>query len=73
MRIGVCVPGFHKSVSYTHLQYMWPYYKKDVIDEKNITKEEALELVKPSEAAGGGAHFDMEIYIDVYKRQLYVP
>ena len=27
-------------------QYMWPYYKKDVIDEKNITKEEALELLE---------------------------
>lgn len=23
-------------------QYMWPYYKKDVIDEKNITKERLL-------------------------------
>ncbi|MBR3053829.1 MAG: pyruvate formate-lyase, partial [Firmicutes bacterium] len=27
-------------------QYMWPYYKKDVIDEKNITKEEALEMLE---------------------------
>jgi formate C-acetyltransferase len=27
-------------------QYMWPFYKKDVIDEKNITREQALELVE---------------------------
>ncbi|NLW77756.1 MAG: pyruvate formate-lyase, partial [Methanomicrobiales archaeon] len=27
-------------------QYMWPFYKKDVIDEKNITREEALELLQ---------------------------
>ena len=27
-------------------QYMWPYYKKDVIDEKNITREEALEMTE---------------------------
>lgn len=27
-------------------QYMWPFYKKDVIDEKNITREEALELLE---------------------------
>ncbi len=27
-------------------QYMWPYYKKDVIDEKNITQEEALEMLQ---------------------------
>lgn len=27
-------------------QYMWPYYKKDVIDEKNITEDEALELLE---------------------------
>ncbi len=27
-------------------QYMWPYYKKDVIDEKNITEEEALEMIE---------------------------
>lgn len=27
-------------------QYMWPFYKKDVIDEKNITREEALEMVE---------------------------
>ena len=26
-------------------QYMWPYFKKDVIDEKNITEEEAFELL----------------------------
>ncbi len=26
-------------------QYMWPYYKKDVIDEKNITEEFAFELL----------------------------
>ena len=26
-------------------QYMWPYYKKDVIDEKNITEEEAFEML----------------------------
>ena len=27
-------------------QYMWPYYKKDVIDEKNITQDEALEMLE---------------------------
>lgn len=27
-------------------QYMWLYYKKDVIDEKNITREEALEMLE---------------------------
>ncbi len=27
-------------------QYMWPYYKKDVIDEKNISREEALEILE---------------------------
>lgn len=27
-------------------QYMWPYYKKDVIDGKNITQDEALELLE---------------------------
>ena len=27
-------------------QYMWPFYKKDVIDEKNITRDEALEMVE---------------------------
>lgn len=27
-------------------QYMWPLYKKDVIDEKNITREEALEMIE---------------------------
>lgn len=27
-------------------QYMWPYYKKDVIDEQNITKDEALEMLE---------------------------
>lgn len=27
-------------------QYMWPYYKKDVIDEKNITEDEALEMLE---------------------------
>ncbi len=27
-------------------QYMWPYYKKDVIEEKNITQEEALEMLE---------------------------
>ncbi len=26
-------------------QYMWPFYKKDVIDEKNITREEAFEML----------------------------
>lgn len=25
---------------------MWPFYKKDVIDEKNITREEALEMLQ---------------------------
>ena len=27
-------------------QYMWPFYKKDVIDEKRITREEALEMLE---------------------------
>ncbi len=27
-------------------QYMWPYYKKDVIDEKNITQEESPEMLQ---------------------------
>lgn len=27
-------------------QYMYPYYKKDVIDEKNITEREALEMLE---------------------------
>ncbi len=27
-------------------QYMWPYYKKDVIDEQKITKDEALEMLE---------------------------
>lgn len=27
-------------------QYLWPYYKKDVIDEKNITREDALEMIE---------------------------
>lgn len=27
-------------------QYMWPYYKKDVIDEKKITADEALEMLE---------------------------
>lgn len=27
-------------------QYMWQFYKKDVIDEKNITREEALEMLE---------------------------
>lgn len=27
-------------------QYMWPYYKKDVIDEKNITPDEAMEMLE---------------------------
>lgn len=27
-------------------QYMWPYYKKDVLDEKNITRDEAMELLQ---------------------------
>lgn len=27
-------------------QYMWPYYKKDVIDEKKITREEAKEMIE---------------------------
>ena len=26
-------------------QYMWPYYKKDVIDDKTLTEEEAFELL----------------------------
>ena len=26
-------------------QYMWPFYKKDVIDEKNITEDEAFEML----------------------------
>ena len=27
-------------------QYMWPFYKKDVLDEKNLTREEALEMLE---------------------------
>ncbi len=27
-------------------QYMWPYYKKDVIDDKRITADEALEMLE---------------------------
>ena len=27
-------------------QYMWPYYKKDVIDDQTITREEALEMTE---------------------------
>lgn len=27
-------------------QYMWPFYKKDVIDEKHITRQEALEMLE---------------------------
>lgn len=27
-------------------QYMWPFYKKDVIDNKTITREEALEMIE---------------------------
>lgn len=27
-------------------QYMWPFYQKDVIDEKRITREEALEMIE---------------------------
>ena len=27
-------------------QYMWPYYKKDVIDDKRITQDEALEMLE---------------------------
>lgn len=27
-------------------QYMWPLYKKDVIDEQNISREEALEMLE---------------------------
>ncbi len=27
-------------------QYMWPFYKKDVIDEKNMTEEEAMEVLE---------------------------
>lgn len=27
-------------------QYMWPFYKKDVLDEQNITREEALEMLE---------------------------
>ncbi|MBQ0079774.1 MAG: pyruvate formate-lyase, partial [Eubacterium sp.] len=27
-------------------QYMWPFYEKDVLVEKNITKEEALEMIE---------------------------
>ncbi|ACV22763.1 4-hydroxyphenylacetate decarboxylase large subunit [Slackia heliotrinireducens] len=27
-------------------QYMWPFYKKDVIDEKNITRDQALEILE---------------------------
>ena len=26
-------------------QYMWPYYKKDVIEDKTLTEEEAFELL----------------------------
>lgn len=27
-------------------QYMWPFYKRDVIDEKNLTREAALEMLE---------------------------
>lgn len=27
-------------------QYMWPFYKKDVIEEKNITRDQALEMLQ---------------------------
>lgn len=27
-------------------QYMWPYYKKDVIDEQTLTEDEALEMLE---------------------------
>ncbi|MCQ2553270.1 MAG: pyruvate formate-lyase, partial [Clostridia bacterium] len=27
-------------------QYMWPFYKKDVLEDKTLTKEEALELLE---------------------------
>ena len=27
-------------------QYMWPLYKKDVLEEKNITREQALEMLE---------------------------
>lgn len=27
-------------------QYMWPFYKKDVLDEKTITREQALEMLE---------------------------
>ena len=27
-------------------QYMWPFYKKDVLDEKKLTREEALEMLE---------------------------
>lgn len=27
-------------------QYMWPFYKKDVLEEKNLTADEALELLE---------------------------
>lgn len=27
-------------------QYMWPFYEKDVVNEKNITREEALEMLE---------------------------
>ena len=27
-------------------QYMWPFYKKDVLDEKTLTREEALEMLE---------------------------
>ncbi|WP_370771180.1 pyruvate formate lyase family protein [Eubacterium ramulus] len=27
-------------------QYMWAFYKKDVIDEKSITRDEALEMLE---------------------------
>ena len=41
--IEVCTPanGFGRFD-----QYMWPYYKKDVIDDKRITQEEALEMLE---------------------------
>lgn len=27
-------------------QYMWPYYKKDVIDDRTLTRDEALEMLE---------------------------
>ena len=27
-------------------QYMWPFYKKDVLDDKRLTREEALEMLE---------------------------